>query len=52
MSGAGGGLGAVGSGRNPGGSDMSGAGGPVVGLQGLETASERWAPGETPEDRT
>ena len=31
---------------------MSGAGGPVMGLQGPQAASERWAPGEIPEDRT
>ena len=31
---------------------MSGAGDPVMKLQGSEAASERWAPGETPEDRT
>ena|GEM_PF-2142589 len=28
---------------------MSGAGGPVMGLQGPQAASERWAPGEIPE---
>jgi len=28
---------------------MSGAGGPVVGLEGPEAASDRWAPGEASE---